>query len=131
MQFAYTIVYVADVAAAIGFYEHAFGFSRKMITPEADYAELDTGQTTLSFAHLDLARSHLPEGFISTDAERPLGMEIAFVCDDVSGALQKAVDLGAQILSDPKTTPWGQTIAYCRCPAGVLIELCTAVNTEP
>ncbi|RZL31926.1 MAG: VOC family protein, partial [Rubrivivax sp.] len=28
----------------------------------------------------------------------------------------------------PVTKPWGQTVAYVRCPDGTLVELCTAMS---
>ena len=55
MIYAYTILYINDVAKTIAFYEEAFGFKRKFITPEGDYGELDTGATTIAFANLELA----------------------------------------------------------------------------
>lgn len=54
IKFAYTILYVQDVSRTIEFYEKAFGFSRKFITPENDYGELLVGETTLSFASIFL-----------------------------------------------------------------------------
>jgi len=41
----YTIFYVTDVEATLDFFTAAFGFERKMLTPENDYGELATGET--------------------------------------------------------------------------------------
>ena len=49
IKFAYTILYVQDVAHSLAFYEKAFGWTTKFITPDGDYGELVSGQTTLSF----------------------------------------------------------------------------------
>ena len=46
IKFAYTILYVENVTATIEFYEKAFGFQRKFVTPENDYGELITGETS-------------------------------------------------------------------------------------
>lgn len=43
IKFGYTILYVENVSKSIEFYEKAFGFVRKFITPENDCAELNTG----------------------------------------------------------------------------------------
>jgi lactoylglutathione lyase len=59
IKFGYTILYVTDVIKSIEFYEKAFGFERKFITPDSDYGELNTGETTLSFASKELANSNL------------------------------------------------------------------------
>jgi lactoylglutathione lyase len=53
VKFTYTILYVKDVAKSITFYEQAFGFVRKFITPDNSYGELLTGETTISFATIE------------------------------------------------------------------------------
>lgn len=126
MKFAYTIVYVADVASSLAFFEEAFGFSRRFLTPEGDYGELDTGDTTLSFASKALALSNHPEGFRFADAGAlPLGVEIALATDDVTAAHQAALAAGASELAAPQVKPWGQTVSFLRCPDGMLLELCS------
>lgn len=55
VSLGYTIFYVQDVGATVGFFEAAFGLERRMLTPENDYGELETGSTTLAFASLELA----------------------------------------------------------------------------
>ena len=50
IKFSYTILYVKDVEKTILFYEKAFGFSRKFVSPDNSYGELLVGDTTLSFA---------------------------------------------------------------------------------
>lgn len=47
VKLGYAILYVSDVTKSVKFYESAFGFSRKFITTENDYAELITGETTI------------------------------------------------------------------------------------
>ena len=98
MRYAYTIYYVADVTTTIMFYERAFGFSRKFITPEGDYGELDTGATALAFASVKLGKSNFKKGFSPlTPKGSPAGVEIAFVSDDIATEFQRAVDAGATI----------------------------------
>ena len=84
VKFGYTILYVENVEESISFYENAFGFSRKFITPENDYAELVTGETTLSFASNELAAQNLKDGFIeSTLEDKPFAIEIGFITEVV------------------------------------------------
>src|SRR5215213_2980938 len=59
IKFSYTIFYVKDVVKSISFYEKAFGFKRKFIAPNNEYGELITGDTTLSFAAVSLAKTNL------------------------------------------------------------------------
>lgn len=37
IKFAYTILYVKDAEKTITFYEKAFGFARKFVTPDNSY----------------------------------------------------------------------------------------------
>jgi len=128
-KFAYTILYVKDVTRAVAFYENAFDFKRKFISPDNDYAELITGQTVLSFASVELAKTNLPGGFIENNSEtKPFGIEIGFVVDDVENSLKVAMAAGALLVSEPKIKPWGQTVAYVRDPEGFLIEICTSMG---
>ena len=50
MKYGYTIVYVENVKETIEFYKKSFGFQQKFITPENDYGELLSGETTIAFA---------------------------------------------------------------------------------
>ena len=47
--------------------------------------------------------------------------------DDVQSAYAKAVAAGAASLKAPLVKPWGQTVAYVRCPDGTLVEICSPV----
>ncbi len=128
-KFGYTILYVKDVAKAIRFYEEAFGFQRKFITPENDYGELDVGSTTLSFASHGMGETNLSFRYRKVDPQdQPFGFEIGMVTDDVPGVLAKAVGAGAVIVSEAKQKPWGQTVAYIRDPEGFLVEVCTPME---
>lgn len=129
MKLGYTIVYVPDVAASLEFFERAFGLTRKFLHESGTYGELDTGETTLSFAAHSLGDSNFPGGHIEAHASaKPLGMEIALVTTDVATVHEKAVACGARELSAPTTKPWGQTVSYIRAPDGCLIELCTPIG---
>jgi lactoylglutathione lyase len=129
IKFAYTILYVQNVTASVAFYEKAFGFSRKFITPENDYGEIDTGGTTLSFASLTLANSNLKEGFTESDINnKPFAIEIGFTTDDIENTYEEALLAGATPVEPIKTKPWGQQVAYLRDIDGFLIELCTPMS---
>jgi lactoylglutathione lyase len=129
IKFSYTILYVSDVTQSILFYEKAFGLARKFITPENDYGELISGETTLSFVSKSLANANLKNGFLESHLnEKPFGIEIGFVTDNVTFTLEKAVKAGAVIVEEPKQKPWGQTVAYLRDIDGFLIEICTAMG---
>lgn len=129
IKFAYTILYVNDVEKAISFYEKAFGFNRKFVTPDNDYGELVVGETTLSFASFTLANSNLEDGFVESNLNnKPFGIEIGFTTENVEETLKNAVNAGATIVANAKAKPWGQIVAYVRDLDGFLVEICTAMG---
>jgi lactoylglutathione lyase len=129
VKFGYTILYVEDVEKSVAFYESAFGFSRKFVTPENDYGELLTGETTISFASKKLAAQNLKDGFIEGSLEdKPFAIEIGFITDNVGELVQKATSLGAILVKEPTQKPWGQIVAYVRDLDGFLVEICTEVQ---
>jgi uncharacterized glyoxalase superfamily protein PhnB len=87
-----------------------------------DYAELETGDTTLSFASHELARSNLPDAFRTPDGSAT-AFEVCFVTEDVAAAYDRAVREGAEPVTPPQTQPWGQDLAYVRDADGNLVEL--------
>ncbi len=126
MQFAYTILYVPDVARAVDFYKTAFGVPSRFVSEEGQYAELETGATALAFAANELAKSHVPGGFQEASAQRPpAAFEVSFTTENVAGAFAQALAAGATPVAKPESMPWGQTVAYVRDLNGVLVALCT------
>lgn len=128
MKFAYTICYVPDVGASLAFFNRAFGLPTRFLHESGTYGELETGATALAFADHELADLNFVGGHVAAHrSEKPLGMEIGLVTEDVHAAHQKALDAGASELSPPTEKPWGQTVSYLRCPDGLLVELCSAM----
>jgi lactoylglutathione lyase len=129
IKFAYTILYVQDVVKTIGFYTSAFGFEKRFIAPDNSYGEIVTGNTTLSFASVTLAKTNLKDGFTeSSITQKPFAIEIGFTTDNVEDTLNTAVSAGGILIEKPKTKPWGQVVAYVRDPDGFLIEICTPME---
>jgi uncharacterized glyoxalase superfamily protein PhnB len=129
IKFGYTILFVQDVEMSISFYERAFGFQRKFIAPDQSYAELDTGETTLSFASTDQAKSNLKDGFTESNlSNKPFGIEIAFTAENVAETVESALKAGAILIERPQTKPWDQVVAYIRDPNGFLVEICTPMG---
>lgn len=131
MKYAYTILYVENVQETVTFYEKAFGFSKKFITPENDYAELLTGETTIAFASLELGNSNFKEGFEkSTKTQKPFGIELAFTTENIEKDFQTALHAGATEFEPVAEKPWGQKVGYLRDNNGFLIEICTPIKSE-
>ncbi|MES2073287.1 MAG: VOC family protein [Pseudomonadota bacterium] len=129
MKFGYTIVYVASVPDALNFYRGAFGFETRFLHESNAYGELETGATVLAFASHAMGDLNLDGNYQKTDPKAaPLGVELAFVTEDVALAYARAIAAGAVAIKPPTTKPWGQTVAYVRAAEGSLIELCSPMG---
>lgn len=129
IKFKYLILYVEDVEKSINFYQNTFNTQIKFITPEKDYGELLTGETTISFASVSLASSNIKKGFLSSKAEqKPFGIELGFITDHVEALVEKAVKNGAVLYEDIAVKPWGQKVAYIKDPDNYLVEICTEIQ---
>lgn len=131
MKYKYTILYVENVEETIKFYEKAFDFLPKFVTPEKDYGELFTGETTISFASIALGRSNFKKGFRPiAKSDQPAGIEMAFVSENIEPDFKRAIDAGATIYEAITTKPWGQKVGYVLDNNGFIIEICTPVKSE-
>lgn len=134
VELGYCIHYVDEVEATIAFFERAFGLERRFVTPEGDYGELSTGQTTLAFASGELASANLAEagGFVPLEPQgRPIAAAITLLTEDVDATVSAALGAGARQAVAPSQKPWGQTVAYLRDPSGILIEVATPIAAPP
>jgi len=128
MKFGYTIVYVSSVTHTLNFYKEAFGFDTRFLHESEQYGELNTGETVLAFASHAMGDMNFANGYQkTTSADLPLGIELAFVTENVLEAYTKAISAGATAISAPSEKPWGQTVAYVRDADGVIVELCSPV----
>lgn len=129
IKFKYVILYVEDVEKSMAFYQNTFNIPLKFITPEKDYGELLTGETSLSFASAALANSNIKQGFLSSQsAEKPFGIELGFTTDSVEDLLEKAIKNGAVLYENISVKPWGQKVAYIKDPNNYLVEICTEIQ---
>lgn len=129
MKFGYVIVYVSSVTEALDFYRTAFGFETRFVHDSGQYGELETGATVLAFASHAMGESNLGGQYQKADPHAaPLGVELAFVTDDVAAAYGRAIAAGATPIKGPIEKPWGQIVAYVRAKDGSLIELCSPIG---
>lgn len=131
IQYAYTIMYVNDVAKSIDFYNKAFGFEQKFLTPEKDYGEIISGATTLAFATIELGKSNFRNGFTESKLDdQPFGIELAFTTSNVEAVIEQATKHGGLLLEEAVVKPWGQTVGYVRDINGFIIEICTPITGQ-
>lgn len=126
MKLNYVIIYVDDVVKATFFYQTAFGLKTKFVHESNMYAEMESGETVLAFAHNDMLKMN-----IGVEAQKGMknSFEIAFSTDDVKSAFEKALQNGAKELKKPEMKPWGQTVAYVQDIFGTIVEICTPMGS--
>ncbi len=123
-RFAWSLLYVTDVAASAALYCEAFGLTVGFAHPGGDYTEFATGPTTLALCARSLASDST--GMALVGGAEPSG-NISLVVDDVAAAFAAAVAAGATPVSEPVTKPWGQVSSYVADPDGNLVELASTV----
>ena len=127
MHLGYIIIYVADIPITISFYEKAFRLKLRFLHESNQYAEMETGQTTLAFVNESFAmNSH--QFRPNRPKELSAGAEIAFVVANVEEQFKQAVDAGAIEVVKPAPKPWGQIVSYVRDNNGFLVEICNPIN---
>lgn len=126
MNFAYTVIFVEDVAATIDFYERAFGVKRRFVSP--NFAQLDTGPTSLAFGSVENEQQQLGATTFRKNLPTldPAGAQVSFVTDDIQGRFACAVEAGATAVVAPHQMPWGQWISRVRDNNGFLVSIVTA-----
>lgn len=128
MKLAYTILYVQDVHTSVAFYRDAFGLEVGFVHESGDYAQMETGSTSLAFSSHKLM-TELQKNPSRPDPAHPCS-EIAFTTPDVAAALKQALAAGAKVVQEPEEMPWGQTVAYVSDPDGFLVEICTPIQLQ-
>ncbi|CAA7389659.1 unnamed protein product [Spirodela intermedia] len=115
--FAYTVVYVTDVAESLEFYAKAFGYEIRRLDESHRWGELEHETDDLT-------------GIVHPAAsagERP-PLELCFVYTDVDAAYQRAVENGAVPVSAPEEKEWGQKVGYVRDLDGIVVRLGSHVS---
>ena len=133
MKFGYTIIYVAEVAASVDFYERAFGLKTRFISPDGSFAELETGATALGFVDEKFVAESILKFRPNRAEESPAGIENGFVVaeEELEAAYARALAAGAVAVLAPERKPWGQLVSYLRDLNGVLVEICGPVAPPP
>ena len=120
----WVIIYVPDVLVALDFYERAFGLERGFVNGPADFGQLATGPTALSFANRARAEHELGGTYQSPHLSAdPFNVEICLVFTDPVEAFRRAVATGCVPVAAPQLKPHGQTTGFVRDLYGNLVEI--------
>jgi len=125
MRFASIRVVTDDVRRIADFYENATGRAAKRYTD--DFAEIATPDGTLAFASARTVQG------LGPDAPRPAANQsviIEFRVEDVDHEYENLRRLGADVVLEPVTQPWGNRSVLFRDPDGNLVNFFTPVTPE-
>lgn len=108
---------VNNLAVSQDFYNHKLGLTIK--STDTGFVEFQLGETPLAIFERNHAVAMFPDKFML----QPGGAVIALRVDNIESSCMKLKRKGINIFEGPKTTSWGQTVAYLHDPDGHIIEL--------
>lgn len=119
-------LFVSDLDASIGFYEHALGF--RVVRREPDYASLRRGDAELGLAPVaKLPARGAGPGFTRERlaAGRGAGVEIVLEVEDLAGAVQAVERAGVALVEPVRERPWGLRDFRLADPDGYYVRVTT------
>ncbi|XP_023747338.1 uncharacterized protein LOC128129560 [Lactuca sativa] len=124
-MYAYTVVYVKDVAKSVEFYGKAFGQLVRRLDDSHRWGELESGQTTIAFTPVHQHETDDLTGEVQEQKSktRRNQLEVCFAYADVDAAYKRAVENGAEAVCLPEDKEWGQRVGYVRDIDGIVVRM--------
>jgi lactoylglutathione lyase len=108
---------VKDFEKSLDFYQNTLGL--KLNTREGNFANFKIDNIELAIMQKDQATEMLPGEYMKSGG----GVLLCFQVDDVEEACQTLKGKKVQIISGPKVTSWGQSVAYFLDPDDNIWEI--------
>lgn len=108
---------VEDFDKSFSFYKSVLGL--EVNSQEGKFANFKLEGTELAIFQKDEAVSMFPKEHMGKGG----GAVIGFQVEDVDKVCKKLKQKGVEIFEGPKTTDWGQTVAYFKDPDGNIWEI--------
>jgi len=122
-QFTDICIITNNVPRLRAFYEAVFGV-------KAEGNEIHSGISinglTLVFDHVDIADEN--PAFLYIEAGGANNIIVGFNVEDVDAEYQRLLSLGAQMLNEPTTHPWGARSFQFRDPDGNILNFRSITN---
>ena len=123
MDFVSIRIITGDVARLVDYYQRATGVQATWSTE--DFAEIRTTSATLAIASTRTVALFAPGAARPADNDTVI---IEFLVDDVDGVYRNLTGLGADVVTEPTTMPWGNRSVLLRDPDGNLLNFFTPVS---
>jgi uncharacterized glyoxalase superfamily protein PhnB len=117
------VIAAEDYDAALAFYRDTLGMPEQEAYSGADGAEvtiLDAGRATLEISNPAQVRMI---DRVEADGQPSMKLRVALEVGDARLATREAVDGGAQLVADPRETPWRSLNSRLNGPEGVQLTL--------
>lgn len=123
------VVEAADFDAALQFYRDVLGLPEQAAFEgegDARVAILDAGRATLEIANP--AQKRMIDA-VEADGQPSARLRVAFEVADAAGATEELSGAGAEVIAEPRKTPWRSVNARLRAPAGLEITVFQELET--
>lgn len=117
------VVEAEDYDAALTFYRDVLGLPEQEAYQGEDDARvtiLDAGRATLELSNPAQVRMI---DRVEADGRPSLKLRVAFEVDDAAAATRQAVAGGAELVAEPRETPWRSLNSRLNGPAGLQLTL--------
>ena len=112
---------VSDLDRSVRFYRELL--ERAAVSEDARHARFDLGPISLTI-HEDLTPAEISIWRVDPmPGRRGWGVYLTFPTADLEGTYAKLTRIGAEILTTPRTTPWGVVMFIVKDPDGYLLEI--------
>ncbi|HCM37857.1 MAG: hypothetical protein UV61_C0002G0038 [Candidatus Gottesmanbacteria bacterium GW2011_GWB1_43_11] len=110
---------VENFEQSLTFYRDVLGLT--MNSQDNKYADFKLGDTLLAIFEKNEAAAMFPKKYMTFGG----GCVLAYQVDNVEKTCKKLQKKGIIIFEGPKTTPWGQKVAYFKDPDNTIWEITT------
>jgi catechol 2,3-dioxygenase-like lactoylglutathione lyase family enzyme len=117
------VVEADDWAEAVRFFRDVLGMPEQEAYSGEGGAEvviLDAGRATLELSNP--AQVRLIDG-VEAEGRRSDRLRVALEVDDSAGTTARLTEAGAELIAEPRETPWRSINARLRTPAGLQVTL--------
>jgi uncharacterized glyoxalase superfamily protein PhnB len=123
---------VKDPAAALDFYQRAFGFTTKNVYHDPagaiGHAEVTWKDAVIMFGPECTVDGEAKKAPVTLGVPSPVGMYI--YCDDVDALCSRAQAAGARVVRPPQTMFWGDRMCTVTDPDGHVWSFATHVGEQ-
>lgn len=108
---------VENYEKSLSFYKDILGL--EINSQDTKYTDFKLGETLLAIFQKEEASVMFPKSHMNMGG----GVVIAFPTDDINKTCNELKQKGVDIFEGPKTTPWGQKVAYFKDPDNNILEI--------